>query len=596
VILRLSTLFVRTRRDDPADAEAASHRLLVRAGYVRRVAPGGFAWLPLGLMVARNVERIVREEMVAIGGQELQFPALVPRAPYEATGRWRDYGDSLFRVVDRRGADHLLAPTHEEMFTLAVRDTCSSYRDLPLILFQIQAKYRDEARPRGGLLRGREFTMKDAYSFDLDDAGLDRSYALHRQAYQRIFDRLGLPYVIVAAHAGAMGGTRSEEFLAPLPIGEDTFARCPACGLAANTEALHITPPPAAPTDGTRPAHVEDTPGTATIATLVDHLNARDDLRRADGRPWTAGDTLKNVVVRVRDPAGAAALLAVGLPGDRELDLKRLEAALSPDVPEELAPGEMDDHPALERGYIGPGALGADRAAGIRYLVDPRVAPGTAWVTGADEPGRHVLDLVAGRDFAPDNTVDAAEVRPGDPCPACGGPLELARGLEIGHIFQLGRHFAEALDLTVLDRDNRAVPVTMGSYGIGIGRAVAAIVEATHDAQGLCWPAAVAPARVHVAVVGRGDEHREAGEGLAAAAAARGLDVLLDDRPDASPGVKLTDAELLGMPALLVVGRGLAHGAVELVERASGDRADVPLAPLLAGEPDAWAAVAGRSG
>jgi prolyl-tRNA synthetase len=593
VILRMSTLFVRTRRDDPADAEAASHRLLVRAGYVRRVAPGGFAWLPLGLIVARNVERIVREEMVAIGGQELQFPALVPRAPYEATGRWHDYGDSLFRVVDRRGADHLLAPTHEEMFTLAVRDTCSSYRDLPLILFQIQAKYRDEARPRGGLLRGREFTMKDAYSFDVDDDGLDRSYALHRQAYQRIFDRLGLPYVIVAAHAGAMGGSRSEEFLAPLPIGEDRFARCPACGLAANTEALHIAPTAGGPADGAPPAHVEDTPGTATIATLVDHLNARDDLRRADGRPWTAADTLKNVVVRVRDPAGGASLLAVGLPGDRELDLKRLEAALTPDVPEELVPGEMDDHPALERGYIGPGALGAGRPAGIRYLVDPRVAPGTAWVTGADEPGRHVLDLVAGRDFAPDGTVDAADVRPGDPCPACGGPLELARGLEIGHIFQLGRRYAEALDLTVLDRDNRAVPVTMGSYGIGIGRAVAAIVEATHDAKGLCWPATVAPARVHVAVVGRSDEHRGAGEALAAAAEAQGLHVLLDDRADASPGVKLTDAELLGMPRLLVVGRGLARGTVERVDRATGDRAEVPLAPLLAGEPLAWDAAAG---
>ena len=583
----MSTLFVRTLRDDPADAEATSHRLLVRAGYVRRVAPGGFAWLPLGLLVARHVERVIREEMVAIGGQEVQFPALVPRAPYEATGRWHDYGESLFRLVDRRGADHLLAPTHEELFTLAVRDMCSSYRDLPLILFQVQAKYRDEARPRGGLLRGREFVMKDSYSFDLDDEGLDRSYGLHRQAYRNVFDRLGVPYVIVSAHAGAMGGSRSEEFLAPLPVGEDTFARCRSCGLAANVEALHIAAGPAVPEAGAPPAHVEDTPGTATIATLVDHLNSRDDLRRPDGRPWAAADTLKNVVVRVRQPDGTASLLAVGLPGDRELDLGRLEAALAPGEPEELAPGELDDHPALVRGYIGPTSLGERGPSGVRYLVDPRVAPGTRWVTGADQEGRHVVDLAVGRDFTPDGTVDAAEVRAGDPCPACGGPLELARGLEVGHVFQLGRRYAEALDLTVLDRDNRAVPVVMGSYGIGVGRAVAAVAEATADAKGLCWPAEIAPARVHVAVVGRGDEHREAGQAVAAAAEAAGLDVLLDDRAEASPGVKLTDAELLGVPTIVVVGRGLAAGTVERVDRATGERTELRLSSLLAGPREA---------
>ena len=587
MILRMSTLFVRTRRDDPADAEATSHRLLVRAGYVRRVAPGGFAWLPLGLLVARHVERVIREEMAAIGGQEVQFPALVPRAPYEATGRWHDYGDSLFRLVDRRGADHLLAPTHEELFTLAVRDMCSSYRDLPLILFQVQAKYRDEARTRGGLLRGREFVMKDSYSFDVDDEGLDRSYGLHRQAYRNIFDRLGVPYVIVSAHAGAMGGSRSEEFLAPLAVGEDTFARCRSCGLAANVEALHVARAPAVPEGGAPPAHVEETPGTATIATLVDHLNTRDDLRRPDGRPWSAADTLKNVVVRVRHPDGTASLLAVGLPGDRELDLGRLEAALSPGEPEELAPGELDDHPELVRGYIGPTSLGERAPSGVRYLVDPRVASGTRWVTGADEEGRHVLDLEVGRDFTPDGTVDAAEVRAGDPCPACGGPLELARGLEVGHIFQLGRRYAEALDLSVLDRDNRAVPVAMGSYGIGVGRAVAAVAEATADAKGLCWPAEIAPARVHVVVVGRGDEHREAGEAVAAAAGAAGLDVLLDDRAEASAGVKLTDAELLGVPTIVVVGRGLAAGTVERVDRATGERTDVRLSSLLAGAREA---------
>ncbi|HZM40864.1 MAG TPA: proline--tRNA ligase [Acidimicrobiales bacterium] len=583
MVLRMSTLLVRTRRDDPADAEAASHRLLVRAGYIRRVAPGGFAYLPLGQMVARHVEQIVREEMAAIGAQEVHLPALVPREPYQATGRWHDYGDSLFRLQDRRGADFLLAPTHEELFTLLVRELCSSYRDLPLILYQIQAKYRDEARPRGGLLRGREFAMKDSYSFDLDGDGLDRSYALHRRAYQRIFDRLGLPYVIVAAQAGAMGGSRSEEFLAPLAGGEDTFARCPACGLAANTEALDVPVPPAPEGGGALPAaHVEDTPDTPTIASLVELLNARDDLRRPD-RPWTAADTLKNVIVGLRHPDGRAELLAVGLPGDRELDMKRLAARLAPDEPEELGPGDLDDHSDLVRGYIGPGMLGTGSPSGVRYLLDPRVVPGSRWVTGADAPGRHVVDLVAGRDFTGDGMVDAAEVRAGDPCPTCGAALELARGLELGHIFQLGRRYAEALGLSVLDERNQTVPVSMGSYGIGISRAVAAIAEVTHDAKGLCWPPAVAPARLHIVVVGRGEEHREAAERLAAAAEAAGVTVLVDDRAEASAGVKLTDAELLGMPTLVVVGRGLASGLVERIDRASGERADVPVDELVPG-------------
>src|SRR4051812_1907124 len=302
--LRISTLFVRTLRDDPADADVASHRLLVRAGYVRRAAPGIYSWLPLGWMVLRNVERIVREEMERAGSQEVHFPALLPREPYEASGRWTEYGDNLFRLQDRRGADYLLGPTHEEMFTLLVKDICSSYKDLPLAIFQIQTKYRDEARPRAGLLRGREFVMKDSYSFDLDDRGLQASYAAHRKAYIRTFERLGLPYVIVAAQSGAMGGSASEEFLAPLDAGEDTYAQCPLCHYAANIEAVRTVVPAA---DGTaaahgmvtegEAAHVEDTPGTPTIESLVDHLNARADLARADGRPWTAADTLKNVLV-----------------------------------------------------------------------------------------------------------------------------------------------------------------------------------------------------------------------------------------------------------------------------------------------------------
>jgi prolyl-tRNA synthetase len=577
LMLRMSRLFVRTLRDDPADADVASHRLLVRAGYVRRAAPGIYSWLPLGWLVLRNVERIVREEMERAGGQEVHFPALLPREPYEATGRWVEYGDSLFRLRDRRGADYLLGPTHEEMFTLLVKEVCSSYKDLPLTLFQIQAKYRDEARPRAGLLRGREFLMKDAYSFDVDDEGLAASYAAQRAAYVRIFDRLGLPYVIVAASSGAMGGSASEEFLAPLDAGEDTFARCPACGYAANVESFRSVaagPPPPDP----GPAHVEDTPGTPTIESLVDHLNGRPELARPDGRPWDAPDTLKNVLVMLAWPDGRREPLAVGLPGDRELDVRRMEAAVGATEVAPFGDAEFAERPGLVKGYIGPGALGAGR--GVRYLLDPRVVAGSAWVTGADAPGRHVVGLVAGRDFAADGTIDVAEVRPGDPCPGCGAPIELRRGIEIGHIFQLGRKYAEALGLEVLGPDGRTLVVTMGSYGIGLSRAVAAVAETTLDGLGLCWPREVAPADVHLVALGRDDAVARAADRAAVDLAAAGVRVLYDDRADVSAGVKLKDAELIGVPTIVVVGKALAEGAVEVRDRRTGTTERVPVGDL----------------
>jgi prolyl-tRNA synthetase len=578
----MSTLFVRTLRDDPADAEVSSHRLLVRAGYIRRAAPGGFTWLPLGWMVYRNVERVVREEMDAAGFQEVHFPALLPREPYERSGRWTDYGDNLFRLKDRRGADMLLAPTHEEMFTLLVKDLYSSYRDLPLVIYQIQTKYRDEARPRAGLLRGREFVMKDSYSFDVDDAGLQRSYDAHRAAYQRTFDRLGLPYVIVSAMSGAMGGSASEEFLAPLDVGEDTFARCPTGHFAANTEAVAITAPPPLPPDGP-PAVVHDTPDTPTIETLVEMLNARPELAHPEGRAWTAADTLKNFVAVLRHPDGRREPLAIGIPGDREVDTKRLEAQVSPAELEAFTEADFAAQPRLAKGYIGPAVLGVDKPAGIRYLVDPRVVDGSVWVTGADEPGRHVVGLMAGRDFAADGTIEAAEVRAGDPCPVCGDPLELARGIEIGHIFQLGRKYAAALDLTVLDQNGKQVVVTMGSYGIGVSRAVAAIAELNCDDKGLAWPAEVAPADVHVVATGKStDPQLPAAEALAVELEAGGLRVLLDDRAGVSPGVKFNDADLLGMPTVVVVGRGLADGLVEVKDRRTGARTDVPLGDVVA--------------
>jgi prolyl-tRNA synthetase len=576
-VLRMSTLFVRTLRDDPADAEVPSHRLLVRGSYVRRAAPGGFTWLPLGWIVYQNVERIVREEMDREGFQEVHFPALLPREPYEASHRWYDYGDNLFRLKDRRGADFLLAPTHEEMFTLLVKDLYSSYKDLPLVIYQIQTKFRDEARPRAGLLRGREFVMKDSYSFDIDDAGLERSYQQHREAYIRTFDRLGLPYVIVSAMSGAMGGSASEEFLAPMAVGEDTFVRCTNGDYAANTEAVQMAVPPAQPIDGLPDAVVADTPDTPTIATLVDLLNARADLRR-DDRSWTAADTLKNVVVKLKHPDGTSEPVAIGVPGDREVDLKRVEAQVSPAEVEAFTEADFAAHPLLVKGYIGPAVLGREGPTGIRYLLDPLVVDGSRWVTGANAPGQHVVGLVAGRDFHGDGPIDAAEVRDGDACPRCGGTLEIARGIEIGHIFQLGRKYAEALGLSVLDQNGKQVTVTMGSYGIGVSRAVAVIAEATADELGLCWPREVAPADVHVVMAGKGgDDIAAAAETLVAGLQAAGVRVLFDDRTGVSPGVKFKDAELLGMPTIVVVGRGVASGVVEVRDRATGDRAEVAL-------------------
>ncbi|MDQ1601385.1 MAG: prolyl-tRNA synthetase [Actinomycetota bacterium] len=581
----MSTLFLRTLREDPADAEVPSHRLLVRAGYIRRTAPGGYTYLPLGWRVLRKIEAIIRDEMDAMGAQEVHFPALLPKEPYDKSNRWTEYGDDVFRLQDRKGADYMLGPTHEEFFTLLVKDLYSSYKDLPLWLYQIQTKFRDEQRPRAGLLRGREFVMKDSYSFDIDNAGLDRSYAAHRDAYIRIFDRLGLDYVIVSALSGAMGGSKSEEFLTPAEVGEDTYVRCTTCDYAANVEALRTLVPPAIPYDtveGPPAAHVEDTPDTPTIETLVGLANARADLRR-DDRQWGAADTLKNVVVKLRLPDGKTELLAIGLPGDREVDQKRLEAVVLPATVEPFTDEDFASHPGLVRGYIGPAALGAEKPAGVRYLLDPRVVEGTRWITGANEPGRHVFDLVAGRDFTGDGTIEAASVREGDPCPNDdGGTLVTARGIEMGHIFQLGRKYAEAFDLKVLDENGKQQVVTMGSYGIGPSRAIAAIAEATLDDIGLCWPRAVAPVDVHLVATGKDDTVFDAAQLLADDLVAQGLDVLYDDRRGVSPGVKFKDAELLGMPTVVVVGRSLADGTIEVRDRRTGEREDVPVAEAAA--------------
>ncbi|MER6668723.1 proline--tRNA ligase [Amycolatopsis japonica] len=567
MITRMSSLFLRTLREDPADAEVPSHRLLVRAGYVRRVAPGGYSWLPLGLRVLRRIENVVRDEMNAIGAQEIQFPALLPKEPYEATGRWTEYGDALFRLKDRKGADYLLGPTHEELFALTVKGEYSSYKDYPVVLYQIQTKYRDEARPRAGILRGREFVMKDSYSFDLDDEGLSKSYELHRQAYTKLFDRLGIEYVVVKATSGAMGGSASEEFLAVAETGEDTYVRSTESGYAANVEAVTTPAPEAKPIEGLPEAKVHHTPDTPTIESLVNFLNNADL-----GRTFTAADTLKNVLVKTRQPGAKEwELLAIGLPGDREVDTKRLEASLEPAEFELLEEADFAKNPFLVKGYIGPKAL---KDNGVRYLLDPRVVDGTAWVTGADERDHHVVDLVAGRDFTGDGTIEAAEVREGDASPDGKGTLVAARGIEIGHIFQLGRKYADAFELDALGPDSKPIRITMGSYGVGVSRLVGVLAEQNHDDLGIVWPREVSPFDVHVVIAGKDETVAAGAEKLAAELDAAGIEVVLDDRK-ATPGVKFADAELVGVPTILVVGRGLANGVVEVKDRRTGDREEI---------------------
>ncbi len=562
-MLRMSSLFLRTLRDDPSDATVASHRLLVRAGYVRPIAAGIFSWLPLGVIVLRNVEQIVREEMDRAGFQQVHFPSLLPRDAYEKTGRWDEYGPTLFRLKDRKGADYLLGPTHEEMFTLMVKGEYSSYRDLPLHIYQIQTKYRDEARPRSGIIRGREFVMKDSYSFDIDDAGLEASYQKHRDAYIETFNRLGLKYNIVSAMAGAMGGSKSEEFLAPCTTGEDTYVLCEKCGYAANVEAM--TTKVASAKSETPPAiEILDTPDTPTIDSLVEVMNKKYQAN------ISASDTLKNVLLMADGEP-----ICILVPGDREVDLKRVEANLS--GVKELRLFEDEDfakRKELVKGYVGPQDA---KRFGLKLYADPRITPGSHWITGANVKNRHARYVTYGRDFEVDGYIEAAEVRAGDACPKCEAPIVIDRAIEIGHIFQLGRKYADALELTVLDSEGKSRVVTMGSYGIGVSRAVAAIAEQSHDELGLLWPAEVAPAKVHLVATGKEEKPFEFAEQLAKQLEDKGISVMLDDRREASPGVKFKDAELIGNPVIVIVGKSLADGKIEVRDRKSGSKSEVPI-------------------
>lgn len=577
MITRLSQLFLRTLREDPADAEVPSHKLLVRAGYVRRAAPGVYTWLPLGLRTLRKIEQVVREEMNAIGGQEMLFPALLPREPYETSHRWTEYGNNLFRLQDRRGADMLLGPTHEEMFATAVKDMYSSYKDFPVTLYQIQTKYRDEERPRAGVLRGREFIMKDSYSFDMSDEGLDEAYARHRRAYQNIFNRLEIDYAICKATSGAMGGSASEEFLAVSEVGEDSFVRSTKGDYAANVEAV-ITPAPAEESVEGKPEAVEyQTPDAPTIDSLVDW--ARVQGIKVDGREATAADTLKCMVIKIRDVGEDAdwELAGVLLPGDRALDEKRLEAALEPMEFELATEQDFAANPFLAKGYVGPRSLNAN---GVSVFADPRVVSGSAWITGADAPNLHVVGLVAGRDFQVDRYIEAAEIKEGDPAPDGQGTLTLERGIELGHIFQLGRKYTEAFNVQILDENGKRATPTMGSYGIGITRMLAVLAEQRHDEKGLCWPVEIAPYQVHVAVANKDAAALEAGAKLVEELDAAGLEVLFDDRRKVSPGVKFKDAELLGMPFIAVLGRAFADGIIELRIR-GGETLEVPASEIV---------------
>ncbi|CAN1514616.1 ProS Prolyl-tRNA synthetase [Candidatus Nanopelagicaceae bacterium] len=563
-MLRMSTLFLRTLRDDPADAEVPSHRLLVRAGYIRRIAAGVYSWLPLGVITLRNIENIVRDEMDKAGFQEVHFPALLPKDAYETTGRWNDYGPDLFRLQDRKGADYLLGPTHEEMFTLMVKGEYSSYKDLPLALYQIQTKYRDEARPRSGIIRGREFVMKDSYSFDLTDEGLVESYMRHRAAYIKTFDRLRMKYNIVSAVSGAMGGSASEEFLAPCETGEDTYVLCEKCGYAANVEAMTTV---IAPSDASGVAALEvfDSPNTPTIDTLVELLNAKF------GGGYDGSMTLKNVMLMADETP-----ISVLVPGDREVDLKRLQANLAGvnDIRVFEEP-DFAKFPGLVKGYIGPQDA---KKNGITVYADPRIAPGTSWVTGANAKDKHARNVVNGRDFEVDHYIEAAQIKQGDSCPKCATPVIIDRAIEIGHIFQLGRKYADALGLTVLDQNGKSQVVTMGSYGIGVSRAVAAIAEQSYDEIGLSWPVEVAPAKVHVVATGKDDVVFETAEKISADLESRGISVMIDDRRGTSPGVKFKDAELIGIPVIVVVGKALEQGNVEVRVRKSGEKSEVAVA------------------
>ncbi len=559
--MRWSKLFIPTLRDAPGDAEAASHRLLVRGGFMRQLHAGHYSLLPLGLRVHDKVERIVREEMNAIGAQEFLLPAMHPASVWEQSGRWQLMGDEMFRLTDRKGADLALGMTHEEVIA-GIATEVSSYRMLPQLWYQIQWKFRDEPRPKAGLLRVREFAMKDSYSFDIDEAGLDASFDLHHDAYVRIFERLSLPAIPVEASSGAMGGSDSIEFMVPSPAGEDDVVRCVACGYAANIERATSQLEPVA--DPAEAAALERfaTPGVVTIAALAAFEG---------GAP--ADRQLKSLIM-VADGEMVAAVLR----GDHQLNLQKLSDALGVAA---IRPAEPEETEAALGAK--PGSLGPVDVSGVRVVVDRALEGRTNMVTGANADGFHLRGVSIERDVQVDLWADLREVSAGEACPNCGRPLEIVRCIEAGHIFKLGRKYTEAMGVTVLDEDGKTRVPIMGSYGIGIGRGVAAIAETFHDDNGLMWPVAVAPYEVVITVVNVKDEaSTAAAQALYDELRAAHVDVLLDDR-NARAGVKFADAELIGIPFRITIGpRTLGDGEVELTPRRTGDTTVVAIEAIAA--------------
>ena len=553
--MRWSNLFVPTLREAPAEAEVASHRLLLRAGFIRQLHSGHYSLLPLGLRVHDKVASVVREEMNAIGGQELLMPAMHPAWVWEQSGRWTSMGDEMFRLTDRREAKNALGMTHEEVIAVLAREV-HSYREVPQIWYQIQTKFRDEPRPKSGLLRVREFAMKDSYSLDIDDAGLDHAFDLHHKAYTRIFERLGLPAIAVEASSGAMGGSASVEFMVPSGAGEDDIVRCGGCGYAANVErAVAVVPPVDDPPGGVLERFA--TPGIRTIAALA--------AAEADAPPHRQIKTM----VYVLDGQVTLVLLR----GDHDLSVQKLLDNT----------GAMTARPAVADECVAalgasPGSLGAVGVTDLPVLADGALAARSNLTTGANTDDFHLRGVDIGRDITVDEWLDVRQVRHGEPCTGCGGPLELLRCIETGHIFKLGRRYAEAFETTVMDAEGVARTLTMGSYGIGIGRAMAAVAETHHDEKGLCWPVSVAPYEaVVVPISGRDEAVTGVAERIYGELRNAGVEVIIDDR-DARPGVKFSDIELVGIPYRVTVGpRALAAGNVELTERATGETTHVPV-------------------
>ncbi len=561
--MRMSSLFVRTLRDDPADAEVPSHKLMVRAGLIRRVASGIYSWLPLGNRVLRNVAQIVREEMDAAGAQEVILPIAQPLDLWKQSGRDEAYGPMMFRVQDRKEAWYAMSPTAEEVVTTLVAGEYSSYKDLPVNLYQINWKYRDELRPRFGLLRAREFLMKDAYSFDADLAGLQASYDAMYDAYGRVFTRCGLTFRSVKAQSGEIGGDTSQEFMAVAAIGEDAFVWCEQCDYAANTEAAtrRAHEGVAIPEQPARePVHTPDMPGIDVVA---EHLN-------------TTADLLMKAIAF--DVDGDLVLALV--PGDREVNEYAVFAAFPGRSVRLYTDADFAMRSDLPKGYIGP-----DFAGATHTIADSSIRAPHGWVTGANEVDHHAKHMTLGRDFTPSEWAEIVLVESGDACPSCGSPLRIDRGIEVGHVFQLGTKYSEALGASFTDEHGAEHLMQMGCYGIGVSRILSAVVEEHHDDGGIAWPASVAPYQVHIVVLpGRGDTAAtvtRAAEDLYEGLRARGVDVLLDDR-DASPGVKFADADLLGMPVQLTVGaKGVGRGVVERKVRATGERDELDLATAL---------------